>query len=391
MDFDLTPQEQEYQQQVKEFIQANITPEVRWSLSYAGLVNTPERSAFIDKLVEKGWLQFGFPKEYGGDGIANPMAKFILNMELMLANCPVVGKSLGQISGTLMIYGSEELKRKFIGPTLRNEIQWAIAYSEPGAGSDLASLRCSAVADGEDFIINGEKRWITSAHFADYFWLAVRTDSSGPKQEGISLIIVDTKSPGVTIEPIFMVFEGHRTNTVRFDNVRVPRSRLVGELNQGWKEIANALNLERFLMVAAFPAVGRYRMLTEWVRTAKTDGKPLLDDPVVRHKLAKVDVLIEMSRLLEVRCIARYAANPNAPPAAEATMNKAMSAIAYAELIDTALDIMGPDGYVLDEDAPMNGETPVCYLESGHIKVAAAGLDVARNMIAKQHLHLPSK
>lgn len=391
MDFDLTPQEREYQRQVREFIQANITPEVRWSLSYAGLIDTPARDAFIDKLAEKGWLQFGFPENYGGDGIPNPMAKFILNMELMLANCPIIGKSLGQICGALMLYGSEELKQEFIGRTLRNEIQWALAYSEPGAGSDLASLRCAAVADGDHFIINGEKRWITSAHFADYFWLALRTDSSGSKHEGISLFVVDTNSPGVTIEPIYMVFKGHRTNTVRFDNVRVPRSRLVGELNQGWKEIANSLNLERFLMAASFPAVGRYRMLQEWIRSATADGKPLLDDPVVRHRLAKVDVLIEMARLLEVRCIARYAANPTATPGAEATMNKAMAAIAYAELIDTTLDLMGPDGYVMDDDAPMNGETPECYLESGHMKVAAAGLDVARNMIAKQHLRLPSR
>jgi alkylation response protein AidB-like acyl-CoA dehydrogenase len=391
MDFDLTPEEQRYQQQVREFIQANITPEVRWSLSYSGLVNTPARDAFMAKLSEKGWLQFGFPKEYGGDGIPNPMAKFILNMELMLAHCPNVGKSLGQICGALMLYGSDELKREFVGPTMRNEIQWALAYSEPGAGSDLANLRCSAVPDGDDFIINGEKRWITSAHFADYFWMAVRTDSSGAKQEGISLFVVDINSPGVTIEPIYMVFDAHRTNTVRFENVRVPRSRLIGTLNQGWKQIANALNLERFLMAAAFPGVGRYRILTDWVRTATAGGKPLLDDPVVRHKLARVDVLIEMSRLLEVRCIARYAANPAATPGAEATMNKAMAATAYAELVDTALDLMGPDGYVLDDDAPMHGETPVCYLESGHMKVAAAGQDVARNMIAKQHLRLPSK
>ncbi|TAK53912.1 MAG: acyl-CoA dehydrogenase [Gammaproteobacteria bacterium] len=391
MDFDLSPLEQEYQQQVREFIRDNMTPEVRWDLSYAGLIDTPERRAFISKMADKGWLKLGFPESYGGDGVPNPMAKFILNMELMLANCPIVGKGLGQICGTLLLYGSEELKREFIPRTLRNEIQWAIAYSEPGAGSDLAALRASAVPDGDDFIINGEKRWITSAHFADYFWLAVRTDSSGPKHKGISLFIVDTKSPGVTIEPIHMVFKGHRTNTVYFDNVRVPRSRLVGDLDQGWKELMNALNLERFLMAASFPAVGRYRILLEWVKTAEVNGKPLLEDPVARHKLAKVDVLIEMARLLEMRCIARYAADSTTTPAAEATMNKAMAAIAYSELVDTALDLMGPDGYVMGSDAPMNGETPLNYLESGHMKVAAAGLDVARNMIAKQHLHLPSK
>lgn len=389
MNFDLTPAEREFQAQVREFIRTNVTPEVRWDLSYAGLADTPARDAFIDRLVEQGWLKFGFPQAYGGDGIPNPMAKFILNMELMLANCPIVGKSLGQICGALMLYGSEELKQEFIGRTLRNEIQWALAYSEPGAGSDLAALRCSAVADGDDFIINGEKRWITSAHFADYFWLAVRTDSSGPKQQGISLFIVDTDAPGVTIEPIYMAFHGHRTNTVRFDNVRVSGSRLVGKLNQGWKEIANALSLERFLMAASFPAVGRYEMLKDWVRTATTGGRPLLDDPAARTRLARVDVLVEMARLLELRCIARYAANPSATPGAEATMNKAMAAIAYAELIDTAMDLMGPEGYVLDECAPMNGETPSCYLESGHMKVAAAGLDVARNMIARQHLQLP--
>jgi len=391
MEFDLTPQEREYQKEVKEFIRANMTPGVRWSLNYAGLIDTPERRAFIDKMAEKGWLKFGSPEIYGGDGVDNPKAKFILNMELMLANCPTVGKNLGQISGALMLYGTEEQKKEFIPRTLRNEIQWALTYSEPGAGSDLASLRCAAVADGDDFVINGEKSWITSAHFADYFWIAVRTDSSGTKHQGISLLIVDTNAPGVTINPTHMVFGGHRTNTVIFDNVRAPRSRLIGKLDEGWKCIMNALNLERFLMAASFPGVGRHRILLEWAKTAEVNGKPLLDDPVARHKLAKVDVQMEMARLLEMRCIARYAADPTTPPTTEATMNKAMAAMAYSELCNTALDLMGPDGYVLDEDAPMNGETPINYLESGHMKVAAAGVDLAKSMIAKQHLRLPSK
>ena len=337
-----------------------------------------------------GWLKFGFPEIYGGDGVPNPMARFILNTELTMTNCPTVGKNLGQICGALLMYGSDQQKEEFISRTLRNEIQWAIAYSEPGAGSDLASMRCAAVADGNDFVITGEKRWITSAHFADYLWLAVRTDSSGPKHKGISLFIVDKNTPGVTVEPIWMVFDGHRTNTVRFDNARVPRSRMVGELNEGWKYVMNALNLERFLMTASFPAAARYQILVEWVKAAVVDGKPLRDDPVVRHRLAKLDVMIEMARLLEIRCIARYAADSTTTPAAEATMNKAMAAMAYFELCDTALDLMGPDGYVMDVDAPMGGETPINYLESGHMKVAAAGLDLARNMIAKQHLRLPS-
>ena len=390
MEFQFNKQEETYRKEVESFIKANMTPTIRHAVGYANTVDTPERQAFIAKMVPKGWLAKGFPAEYGGDGKNDPMAKFILNMQLFLAGAPIVGKNLGQVCGTLMLHGSEELKREFIARTLKSDIQWAIAYSEPEAGSDLSNMHCKAEVDGDDFVINGEKRWITSAHFADYFWLAVRTDANVPKHKGISLIIVEQNAPGITINPINMCYGGHRTNSVFFDNVRVPRTRVVGELNRGWKYMMDALNFERFLMTSALPVLRKYREFIGWAKTAKIDGKPLTQDPEARRKIARLDTLVEMARVLELRCICLAAGRPGYVPAMEASMNKALGAQAQMEMANVALDLMGPEGYLIGgKEAPLDGEIIDQYMEAGHMAVAAAGIDVAKNVIAKHYLHLP--
>lgn len=387
MNFKLSEEEEAFRREVQEFLAAELTDEVRGSI----FIDTPARKAFVTKMAERGWLSMGFPEEYGGTKQPMLLAQYILNQELEKANAPIVGKNIGVIANTILHHGSEEMKREFLPKIFRNEAQWALVYTEPDAGSDLASLQCRAVLDGDEFVVNGQKRFITSAHFADYFWTAVRTDPDAPKHRGISLLIIDADAPGITITPMYCVGSAgaERTNEVFFDDVRVPKNRLVGELNRGWYYMMEALDYERFTIISFTPTVKRFERLVEWVKGARVNGRRLADDPVVRRKIAHMAVLVEVGRMLELRCICQAA---KTVPTIEATMNKIWGGIVWSEMTDLALDIMGPYGYLWTgaEEAPLGGNMVDQYLMAGHSRVAAAGVDIAKGIIAKRMLGLPA-
>jgi len=387
MNFRFTDEEETFRAEVREFIAAEMTDEIR-SNWLGGLVDTPERQAFMTKMAERGWLSMGFPEEYGGTRQTMPLAQYILNQELHLARGPIVGKNLGVIVNTLLHHGSEKLKQEFIPRIMRNEIQWALAYSEPEAGSDLANMQCRAVPDGDEWVVNGQKRFITSAHFSDYLWTGVRTDPDAPKHKGISLLIIDNETPGITVTPLWTII-GERTNDVFFDNVRVPKDRLVGELNEGWRYIGEALTYERFTMASVVPTQRKFGELVKWVKEAEVDGKPLRKDPIIRRKIAHLAVLVEMARMLDLRCVC-MAVKPDYVPYIEAMMNKMWGGIVETVLGDTALDILAPYGFLWkDPDAPLDGVPVDDYLWAGHQRVAAAGVDIAKNTIARRYLGLP--
>lgn len=388
MDFRFSKEEEAFRQEVREFIAEEMTDEIR-SRWLGGLLDTPARREFVTKMTKRGWLAMGFPKEYGGTEEAMPLAQYILNEELHKAQAPIVGKNLGVIVNTLLHHGSEKLKQEFIPRILRNEIQWALAYSEPEAGSDLANMQMRAVLDGDEYVLNGQKRFITSAHFADYLWTGVRTDPDAPKHKGLSLLIIDSDSPGITVTPLYTII-GERTNDMFFDDVRVPKERLVGELNHGWRYITEALTYERFAMTSFAPTVRKFEKLVAWVKQAQVNGKPLAQDPVVRRKIARLAVLVETGRMLDLRCVC-LAVRPNYVPYIEAAMNKMWGGIVETVMSDEALDILGPYGYLWhgEERAPMDGDVVDDYLWAGHLRVAAAGVDLSKNIIARRHLGLP--
>jgi len=388
MNFRFSEEEEAFRKEVQEFIEAEMTEEIR-SRWLGGLLDTKERRDFVTKMAERGWLQMGFPEEYGGTGEAMPLAQYILNEELHKAQAPIVGKNLGVVVNTLLHHGSEQLKREFIPRILRNEIQWALAYTEPEAGSDLANMQMRAVLDGDEYVLNGQKRFITSAHFADYMWTGVRTDPEAPKHKGISLLIIDADAPGITLTPLWTII-GERTNDVFFDNVRVPKERLVGNENEGWRYITEALTYERFAMTSIAPTVRKLDRLIDWVKDAERDGKRLVDDPVVRRRVARLAVQVEAGKMLDLRCLCE-AVRPDYVPYIEAAMNKMWGGIIETVLSDETLDILGPSGYLWgeQEDAPMHGDVVDDYLWAGHQRVAAAGVDLAKNIIAQRHLGLP--
>jgi hypothetical protein len=388
MNFDWSPEEEAFRQEVREFLSKELTDEVRGSI----FIDTPARVAFVQKIAERGWLGMGFPEKYGGSPRPIPLAQFILNVELELAGAPIVGKNLGVIANTIYHEASEEMKREFLPKIFRNEGQWALTYTEPGAGTDIASLQCAAVDKGDHFEVTGTKIFITSAHFADYHWTAVRTDPKAPKHKGISLLIIDADSEGLSIAPMYCVgttSHTHRTNQVFLDRVKVPKSRLVGELNKGFYYMMQAMDYERFAIFTSASWVRRFEKIVTWVREAEIGGQRLAQDPAVRRKLARLATRVEIGRMLERLCIC--AASERVPDV-EAAMNKAWSAEIGDELADGALDIMGPYGFLWrgSEHAPLGGTMVDEFLMAGHDRVAAAGIDVAKSIVARRLLGLPN-
>ncbi len=388
MEFDWSPEEEAFRDEVREFLAKELTEEVRGTI----FIDTPERVAFVDKMAERGWLGMGFPEKYGGSPRPIPLAQFILNVELDLAGAPIIGKNVGVVANTIYNEGSEEMKLEFLPKIFANQGQWALTYTEPGAGTDIGSLSCPAVDKGDHFEITGTKLFITSSHFADYHWIAVRTDPDAPKHKGISILIMDADAEGITLTPMHCIGTTgttHRTNEVQLDHVKVPKSRLVGELNKGFYYMMQALDYERFTILSFASRVRRFGNIVDWVKQARFNGDVIAQDPVVRSQLARLATRIEIGSMLERRCIC---AALERVPDIESAMNKAWGADVGAEMGDLALDIMGPYGFLWEgsEHAPLGGALIDEHLMAGHARVAAAGVDTAKSIVARRLLGLPN-
>src|SRR5438309_11367319 len=268
----------------------------------AQIVDTPKRRQFMAKLGEKGWLGITWPTEWGGsddDGVY----EYLLNEALARRGGPQIGKGIGIIGKTILRHGSEKMKKEFLPKILRNEIDFAVGYSEPEAGSDAASMKLKATRDGDGWRLNGQKTWTTSAHFAERYWVGARTDPAAPQHHGITLFLVPLDHPGITINGIWTMGD-ERTNDVFFDDVFVHDDYVVGELNHGFQYISEALDLERFTMFTLSPIEQRLDVLTEYVRTATRDDQRLKDDPVVRQRVAHLATEVEVARVLGLRVVA---------------------------------------------------------------------------------------
>ncbi len=247
------------------------------------------------KLCEAGYMALGWPKEYGGQGNPDIMRQTIVNEELVLARAPgLIGASgLTMLGPTLLQVGSEEQKRRYLPRVLTAEEIWCQGYSEPGSGSDLASLRTKAELVGDTFIVNGQKVWTSGAQFSDWMFCLVRTDPDAPKHRGISYILIDMKTPGITVRPLVQMTGDAGFNEVFFEDVRVPRENLVGELNQGWL-VANAtLFHERNMLGSTTRTQLMMQNLVRLARSHQRYGKPAIQDPIIRQKLADLTIRVE--------------------------------------------------------------------------------------------------
>jgi len=388
VDFDWTPEEEAFRQEIRSFIEKEATDEVRGSL----FIDTPARMAFVDKMAEKGWLGMGFPEEYGGSPEPMVSAKYIMNCELDRADCPIVGKNIGTVASTIFHAASEEMKKEFLPKIFRNEGQWSITYSEPNAGTDIGNISTTCEDKGDHWLINGMKHFITSAHFAKWHWMAVKTDNDAPKHKNMSIIIVDADSPGITMSPMWCVgtTTAERTNQVFFDNVKVPKNRIVGEVNKGFYYLMQALDYERYAMIAAAQHTRRFNEIIGHLKEVEYDGeRPLVDDPIARREMARMAARVEVGNMLEKLC---NCISMERVPSAEAGMNKAWGSCMHDESCQVGVDIMGPYGFLASgsEHAGLDGYIMEEYLMGGHVRVAAGGVDTSKSIIARRLLGLPN-
>ncbi|MBC2778976.1 acyl-CoA dehydrogenase family protein [Parasphingopyxis marina] len=393
MDFDFDADQQAFIAEVRVFLNevrqwpdaAEIMCPERESDSI--LADTPARKAFNRELAKRGYLGLSWPREYGGQERPG-IYEYLLNEELSRVGAPLIGKGVGCVGQTLISHGSEKLKQEFLPKILRAEIEFALGYSEPHAGSDLAALKLKAERVDGGWRLNGQKMFTTSAHFADWYWLAARTDFEAPKHKGISLFLVPMDQPGITIHPIETMGE-HVTNQVFIDDVFVGDDYLVGEVDRGWTYICEALDYERFTFYTFSPLEEKLKALKETLRNTRRDGDRVIDVPHVRRRMARLIAEVETSKMLQRRVI--YAASLGRVPTVEAAMCKLYSTGLHQRLADFALDALGPEGLLhkADHAAPAAGKWEWSYRATALDTIGAGTSEIQKNIIARRELELP--
>lgn len=389
MNFEFSEEECQFLREVNEFLEENRHIDVMdvTRENMAQVCDTPERRAFMKKLAEKGWLGITWPKEYGGqDG--EGIYEYLLNEKLSSVGAPQIGKGVGIIGKTLINVGSEKLKKEFLPQILNADVEFAVGYSEPNAGSDAAAMRLKAERKGDGWVLNGQKIFTTSAHFADWYWVGARTDPEARKHNGISLFLLRMDDPGLTIHSM-PTMGGERTNGVFFDDVFVHDDYRVGEVNKGFQYIAEALDIERFTLFTLSPIRGRVQLLCDYVKTATRDGKPLKDDPVLRQRVAQFATELEVARLLGVKFVA--AAVSGKTPTYEASAYKLYATELSLRVANATLDIVGPGAQLAlgTEEAPLNGRGESCYTYTVIDTIGGGSSEVQKNIISKRKLGLP--
>src|SRR5690242_15103063 len=403
MDFDFSPEQEAFAAEVEKFLDEHDDPEV-FDLTrenMAQIVDTPKRRAFMAEVGAKGWLGLTWPEEYGGSA-GEGVYEFLLNERLAGRGGPQIGKGVGIIGKTLIAHGSDFLKQKFLPMILRNEVEFAVGYSEPNAGSDAASMRLSAVKGERDgvpgWILNGQKTWTTSAHFAEWYWLGTRTDPND-KHRGITLMLVPLDQPGVTINKIDTMggapMGDERTNEVFIEDVFVPDEYVVGEVNKGFQYISQALDLERFTMFTFSPIKQRLDLLCEYVRTAERDGRPRREDPVTRREIARLATDAAVARGLGLKVVAesmKAEKKPGTPPPTVASSQYKLFATEFSRrLANASMDLGGPGTQlrVKTPEAPMAGRAESTYRYTVIDTIGGGSSEIQKNVIARRGLGLP--
>lgn len=394
MDFGFTTEEEAFRREICDFLESEVPQ--RWKeLGYQIWEETDESwaitRAWNHKLGEKGWLALAWPKEYGGQA-RSIMEQLVFSEETSYYGTPTgieTTITIGWVCPTIMIYGTEEQKKDYLSKAAMGDLIFCLGYSEPGAGSDLAAVQTRAVEDGDDYVVNGQKIFTTVAHRADYCWLAARTDPDVPKHKGISMFVVDMKTPGITVRPLINIMGFHSFNEVFFDDVRVPKRNLVGEKNRGWYQLAVALDFERSGVGLAAMARRTLEELVKFCQETRRNGEVLAKDPIIRHKLADLAIQIEVSRMLCYRIA--WMQSKGLIPNYEASMGMLFGSELLRRLANVGMEILGLHGQIDrgSKWAPLQGRIMRECLTSISIGVGGGTSEIQRNIIAMRGLGLP--
>jgi alkylation response protein AidB-like acyl-CoA dehydrogenase len=386
VNFELTREEQKIIEEVRRFIELEKTPALlEESHAQEYIYGGKEGRKFIRKFAANGWLVPGWPKKYGGLELSETVTYLIRN-EMAYAKVPIHFAGAHMTGPSILRYGSDAIKDKFLKPLALGKYEFALGYSEPSAGSDLMSLEMAAEDKGDHFLVNGQKTFNTHAHVADYHWLAVRTDQNAPRHKGISILIVDLKSEGITIRPMISL-AGTRTNEVYYDKVKVPKENLVGEMNMGFKYIMVALDFERM-----FP-YGHYKKLLEdlvaYAKETRVDGRLLSKDPLVRQKLAQLQIELDVLELAYYQLA--YTLDNGKIPNFQSSMEKTFFSEWAQRLANTGMELLGNGAQVKmgDRYAALNGMVDYVYRFTVIESIYGGTSEIQRNIMAQRGLGLP--
>jgi alkylation response protein AidB-like acyl-CoA dehydrogenase len=376
MDFRFTAEDEAYRTEVREFIRTEF-PKVR------------DGESFTKKLAAKGWLTQSWPKEYGGQD-AGHIRQLVYNEEMAYHQAP--GQTMGtdRVGPTIILFGTAEQKAEFLPKIISNDLNWCQGFSEPGSGSDLASLQTRAVRDGDFWVINGQKIWTSGAQRADHMILLARTDPDAPKHRGISYFLMDMKSPGVTVRPLVQMTGQAGFNEVFFEDVRIPANRMVGELNRGWYVSTATLDFERSGIGRVIGGIRTYEQVVAYAKqTPSTTGEGVLfDEQPIRHALADIGLTFAVGRLLSYRVA--WMQSQKLVPNYEASMAKTLGTELHQKLARVAINAIGMPGQVMSgPQAPLNGTVGNFYLSTVSLTIAAGTSEINRNIIATRGLGLP--
>ena len=386
MDFGWEQEYRDFREEVRTLVRKHQTPELQREQSEVREGRPgPLMQAFRTELDGLGWLRMCWPEDYGGQG-KSPWYQFILIEELEYWGMPYNMLSVSSVAPAIMAFGSEDQKKKYLPGVWDGSVSFAIGYTEPNAGTDLASLETRAVRDGDDWVINGQKIFTSQAEVSTHIWLAARTDPDAPKHRGISMFIVPTDTPGITITPMWTM-SGMRTNQTFYDNVRVPSDALIGEENRGWYTLTHALDHER---VALAPTSGLGRNFDSLIEHLRDRRPELLQDRAVRLRLAEMKLDLHTQRALATKNGSIIA--HGGTPTMEASMAKVWSSELRYRMHSLAMDLLGRYGGLTRESnevAPMGGRLESSYRMSPILRFGGGTNEIQRSIIAQRGLGLP--
>jgi alkylation response protein AidB-like acyl-CoA dehydrogenase len=382
MDFRLNAEQQRFQGEVLDFIEHGLP--AGWDRDFESIDDQMEVERGVMKaLAGRHWLALPWPKEYGGSG-ASPIEQLIFNEQMAYRGVPgSVNMGVAWVGPVIMLYGTDDQKARFLSRIADGTDIWCTLYSEPGAGSDLAAMQTRAVRDGDEWVINGQKIWTSFGHYADWGWLAARTDPDVPKHKGISTFAIDMKTPGVTVRPLVNMAGSHEFNEVFFEDVRIPASNLVGEENRGWYHVAVGLDFERSSIGASS---GARRSLDELVAFLRSRRGKTPD--VLRTRLVDDAIAVDVLRLMSYN-IAWMQEHTEVAPTKEAQMAKLFGAELQQRIANTAMQIYGMDGQAFGDGNDAMDANRYRYLRTVANTIEGGTSEIQRTVIATRGLGLP--
>lgn len=398
MDLEFTAEEKMFREEVRAFLSENLPERIARKVRYGKHLTKSDMEEWHAILQSRGWLATHWPTEWGGPGW-NVIQRYIFDTEAALAYAPkVVAFGVNMLGPVLIKYGSHEQKSHWLPRILDGSDWWCQGYSEPGAGSDLASLRCSATRDGDHYVVNGQKTWTTLGQYANMIFCLVRTDSGVKKQEGISFLLIDMNTPGIEVRPIMLLDGECEVNEVFFTDVRVPASNLVGEENKGWSYAKYLLTYER----TGIAGVGQSMAALEWLKhvacSQQKDGRSLIQDPHFAVRLAKVAIDLENMKTTNLRVLAAVASG--GVPGPESSMLKIRGTEIRQEILSLTRRALGPyaQPFVNElsvEDTSLKSAMPsyaeavsAQYFNMRKLSIFGGTNEIQRGIIAKSILEL---